>query len=612
MIVSRDNFQEIVNLLSTKCQFSLDTETYGLKNEDRLFSLIIGTDTEAYYFNFNDAPDHLGNKAPDEWILPRSYCKQICDVVLNAKNLVFMHNAKFDMHKIANEGVTEFPAIIADTEMMCRLIYNAHMKYSLEKCAERIGFKKDDAVEAYITKHKLWTKQRIPGKKEEVKNKHFNLVPFDIMAKYAMTDARVTYDLGVWALNKLRELDAATIGTSELPWLPVFENECEITKSVFAMERRGILLDVEYTKKALQLEMDQLAAAKLEFLAIANKEMDGKKETIESALVEQGETVKHDIETGNAMMDKKQLAKMQSPIARLIERIRKHETAISTFYSGFLFYANPITNIVHCNYRQAGTATGRFSCSNPNMQNLKKDEYATDEMIQVRRCFVPRPGYIFAMFDFAQQEYRLMLDYANEKVLINRIVNEKLDIHQATADMVGITRKQAKTLNFGLLYGQGKTLLAQNLGISETAAGTLKQKYFSVLPNVQKLIQGIMHRGQTAFKVYNWFGRRCHIDDRKWAYKLPNHVIQGGGADIVKIAMNKIHKLLLGSKSGMVAQIHDEIVCEIHESEMHFIPMIKDIMEKVYAPKNGLPMEVTCEISRKSLAECDKEDLCTI
>jgi len=609
MIVTNSNFSRVIFRLENSYTLSIDTETYGLKNEDRLFSIIVADANEEYYFNFNSSPDHLGNVAPDDWCLDRKLIKELFPRILTDDRTIFMHNAKFDMHKLANEGITKFPAIIADTEMMCRLIYNAHFSYSLEKCAERIGMAKDDAVGKYITKHKLYTNGMIPGKKMPFKNKHFNLVPIDIMAKYAMTDARVTYDLGMHCLRTLNDLDVTTKDSTELPWLPVLENELLVTKATYAMERRGILCDVDYTKKCLAYEQEQLAKAKQEFLTIASVEMDGKRQTIEDALTATGEHVAHDIDTGNAMLDKKQLAGMESPIARLIERIRHHETAISTFYSSFLYYTNPVTSTIHCNYRQAGTATGRFSCNNPNMQNLKKDEYATDEMLQVRKCFVPRKDYVFAMLDFSQQEYRLILDYANEEKLIASIVNDGLDVHQATADEANVSRKEAKTVNFAILYASGAELLGKNLGSSTIVAKELKAKVLSKIPNVQRLIQGIMARGKDKMCVYNWLGRRCHIDDRKWAYKLPNHVIQGGGADIVKIAMVRIHELLKDAKSGMVAQIHDEIVLEIHKNEMDLIPNIKEIMEKVYVPKNGLPMEVTCDISHKSLAVCDKEEL---
>jgi DNA polymerase-1 len=126
---------------------------------------------------------------------------------------------------------------------------------------------------------------------------------------------------------------------------------------------------------------------------------------------------------------------------------------------------------------------------------------------------------------------------------------------------------------------------------------------------VRQLINRIIKTGETRGYVNNWIGRRCHINNRNFAYKLPNHLIQGGAADVIKLAMPKIHELLLPVRSKMVVQIHDDILHEIHMNELELVPKIKDIMENIYVPKNGMKLTVSPEISKNSWAYRDFEKL---
>jgi DNA polymerase-1 len=203
-------------------------------------------------------------------------------------------------------------------------------------------------------------------------------------------------------------------------------------------------------------------------------------------------------------------------------------------------------------------------------------------------------------------EYRVMLDYAGEKDMIDA-VNSGVDLHQATADLVGVTRKQAKTLNFAILYGSGAEKLGHMLGISMTEASNMRAKYFAKLPKVQQLVKNIIFSGQNRGFIWNKYGRRLGLNDYEMAYILPNHLIQGSCADIAKIGMNSVDELIRGTDTKLLANIHDELLLEVPESDLYLIPKIKEAMESVYIPKNGLGLTVGVDYSRKSWAYRDKQ-----
>jgi DNA polymerase-1 len=255
---------------------------------------------------------------------------------------------------------------------------------------------------------------------------------------------------------------------------------------------------------------------------------------------------------------------------------------------------------------QGGTQTGRFSYSAPNLQNVPK-EAVEGKDFYVRKCFVPRPGYCFVMIDYDQQEYRLMVDLAGENELIKKI-NGGLDVHTATAEMMGVDRTTAKTINFMLLYGGGHEKLAKALGITNLRAKELKGRYFRTLPKVERFIKETKIGGELLGLVTNWMMRRYYLFDKGKAYILPNHIIQGGCADVIKSAMVKISTFLEASNylTHMLVQVHDELLFEVHESELHLVPKFKEIMESIYKPMRGLHLTCGVDHSWESWGSIDK------
>ena len=439
------------------------------------------------------------------------------------------------------------------------------------------------------------TTYQIPGKLKKQKDKHYHKVPFRMMAEYGERDGKLVRDLGIYQEEMFKKEEISP---------KLIENEIALTKVIFEMEWRGIQLDLQYVRESLQHSQSQLRKAEEDFLEVSGIPYKRGPKCLVEAFSKLGEFIPK-TPKGNPCFNKDVLSKRDSPIIKILKRIRENEKTIDTYYSSFLNLSD-CRGIIRANVHQGGTETGRFSYSSPNLQNLPKE----GGRYPIRRCFVPRKGYTFVMIDYDQQEYRLMLDYAGERRLIDQI-NAGLDVHQATAlllNVEGITRKIAKMINFMLLYGGGTSTLAEQLDIPHGQAKEWRRAYFDNLPYVTEFFQKVMSIARGRGYIQNWLGRRCHLAQHKGAYIMPNHLIQGGCADIIKVAMVRIHKLLEGKKSAMLVQIHDELLLEVHESELELVPKVKEIMETVYRSKNNLKLTCGVEHSRVSFSHLDKQE----
>lgn len=558
---------------------ALDTETTGLKEHDRPFALIAATKDNVFY---------LDNRILED----AKIAKLFGDSIVQSE-LIFQ-NAKFDMRMIANRWPWEQNGIrttIRDTGILGRLVCNHHLSYSLKDQAKREGMEKLDIAAKYIKEHKLITKKPYKYSEGFETLQHYDKIPLDIISEYAQTDARVTYDLYETLLPRL---DPRSV--------PVWENECRLISTCYRMERKGVLVNEQYTLDAMEYENGLIREAKHQFLLVTGKVYDGSKTQLLEVFKAAGEIIPK-TEKGNDSLTDDVLESFASPAAKYVQKIRHHEKRISTYYSNFLELKDS-AGFLHPEMWQYGTTTGRFSYRDPNLQNLSKEEDSVERYV-VRGCLMPRPGKVFVSMDYKQQEYRLMLAYAKHWRLIEQVM-AGADVHQATADMVGCTRKEAKTLNFAILYGAGVDKIAWMLSISWDAANSLKQKYFARLLEVQVLISQIVNRGKGTGHVYNWLGRKLSVNHRDFCYKLPNYLIQSGGADICKVAMNKCDDLLSTEDAWMCLQVHDALVFEMNEQDMpRLIPQLKQIMIDAFPGMQGMYMDIDVTWSDKSLAERD-------
>lgn len=596
MIVDKYKFDEITEMLDRQKVLSVDTETTGLYpyKDDKLFSIIIGTHHDGYYFNFSNTYTSSGR-----FVLDTSHYFTLKNIFANPKRIWFMHNAKFDMAFLAKMRF-DVGGTIHDTKAIERITFNEFQSYKLADCAKRIGLKKDDSVEEHIKTHKLYTQKKLAHKKSKVKFLHYDQVPWDLITKYGVQDAKITYTLGETQIGKIRCISKAAKIT-QTPIIKLYATETKLTRTVYEMERRGVKIDKEYCVQASAYEEEEMQKEQVKFWDLTSLEYKDSPKLFKEVFKDCD--VKARTPTGKISFDKDSLKEINNPRSRCILKIRKHKSNCE-YYRSFLYFCDR-DGILHTNFKPDGTGTGRFSCTDPNLQNLTKNESIEedeeeDKEFWVRAAIIPREGYIFAMFDYKSMEYLMMLDIANEEDLIKK-VKGGLDVHQATADLAGITRKQAKTVNFAILYGAGIKKLAGMLGVPESEARRIKEALFKAAPRVRKFISDTISDAEDYKRIVNWAGRISHFPDHNFAYKAPNYLIQGGCADVIKIAMNNIADYLEDFKSKMILTIHDEIVVEVHKSESLVIPEIKKIMEAAYKGRN-LALTCSVETSDKSLA----------
>lgn len=583
-VVRRSELEQVALALRGHPFLGLDTETSGLRQGDKPFLVIVATEKETYLFNLQDY-DNL----EEDVVLTPEEVKTALEAAFTPTTTTFIQNAKFDLRMVRHLGISVgAPWCTYSAE---RILKNNHFgatAYSLDAIAKRRfpETQKIDLVKKYITKHKLYDLVEVPGKAKRQKEMHFELVPHELMWSYAARDAELHLAIGLQQMQELTEDESLQ---------RVAKNEIRLTKTCYKMERQGICIDKAYTARALSHEMALVTNARREFESLTGVPyVDSNKvfaEIFTGMGLEYPKT-----EKGNPSFNAESLEAFDNPAARAIKTIRNHEKRAGTYYSSFLYCE--VDGKIHPDIRQAGTETGRFSYRDPNLQNVPKEEVAGLDFY-VRKCFVPSPGNYLVFADYSQQEFRIMLDFAGETKLIQQ-VNDGADVHTATADLLGISRTQAKTINFGLLYGMGQAKLAHALGVSVKEAKDIKLDYFGKLPRVERLIRSVIRTGETRGHIFNWFGRKCHIAQRDFAYILPNHLIQSSGADVIKLAMNRIDDFLKDYKTTMLVQVHDEIILDVPPNEFHIIPEIKKIMENAYEPRNGMRLGCSVEHSAKS------------
>lgn len=570
---------------------AFDTETTGLMpyHGDTVFAITVANEHNAFYFDVTDGkfPEPLAKLFEDE------------------KRTWYMHNAKFDLHAIYCTFEQLPPkGVVHDTAIGARLEFNDHISYGLDACVQRLGagLVKDDAVMDYIREHKLWDWETVPGKKVRRKKMFFDRVPFEIMFKYACQDAYATWHLGVHQEAAIESIDGMLPeGTPALK--SVLDTERELVKVVQDMESYGVAVDEEFCRIAMEYHQALIETAAQEFEVVTGRAYKASPKLFEEVFANEREKWSF-TEKGNPSFESDTLQRFSNPAAKHILQIRDSKSRMD-FFATFLYQADD-KGIVHPSFNAGGTATGRFSSSEPNFQNLTNDEENPNELYPVRRAIIPpNSDYCIVSMDYKQQEYALMLDYAGEMDLIEEVKNGK-DVHEATAQLMGTTRKYAKTLNFMLLYGGGVAKLAAALGITVEEAKRLRALYFAKLPRVERFIKQVMSVTETRGYVYNWAGRRYFCTSPEFSYRFPNRVIQGGGADIMKRAMVRIGKEVLpGTRSTMALTVHDELVFYIHRADVGIVPKLKAIMEEVY-PCKHLPMRVDVSHSWKSLADLEE------
>ena len=291
-----------------------------------------------------------------------------------------------------------------------------------------------------------------------------------------------------------------------------------------------------------------------------------------------------------------------------ILQLRGLRKLLSTYIDALPQLVNPTTGRIHCTFNQTVTATGRLSCTNPNLQNIPvRDENSQ----QIRACFIPEPGNVFFSADYSQIELRLVADMSGDETMITAF-RDGSDVHRATAahiyhvpldEVTPTQRRHAKTANFGILYGISAFGLAEQLKISRTEAKQLIEDYYKAFPTLKDYIERCVQNARDRGYVSTLMGRRRQLPDinsrnavvRSFSERnAVNAPIQGTAADIIKVAMVGIYREFQRRhlKSKMIMQVHDELNFDVVPSELPVVEqVVVEQMQNAY--KGKVPLEVS-------------------
>ena len=507
------------------------------------------------------------------------------------------HNIKYDMVVLERYGMPVRPV---DDSML--------LSYVLEGGLHGHGM--DELAQRYLG-HTTITFKEVAGiGKSQVT---FDQVPLDKALDYAAEDAEVTFRLHQMLKPRLIEEHlVAVYETLERPLIPVLT----------AMEQRGIKVDVPQLKQVSQEFAQRLHDLEQEIHRLAGKTFNvGSPKQL-------GEILFEDLKLGEGQKSKagsygtgadilESLAAQGHILPEKVLEWRHLEKLRSTYADALLHQINPHTNRVHTSYAMASAATGRLSSTDPNLQNIP---IRTEEGRKIRKAFVAEPGHQLVSLDYSQIELRLLAHMADIPVLKQAFWDGQ-DIHALTASQVfGIpldqldsaTRRKAKAINFGIIYGISPFGLARQLGIEQSEAASYIKTYFERYPGIQEYMERTKQFCREHGYVQTLFGRRCHvpgIHDKNPARRnfseraAINAPLQGTGADILKRAMIRVPPALtqhgLMEKAHMLLTVHDELLFEVHESVIKETgSLIQTVMESATLPAVKLSIPLTVDVGQ--------------
>jgi len=576
---------DLIRQLETAEMFAIDTET---TSKDPMKAKLVGVSfsmkpNEAFYIpcahDYSEAPAQLELK---------TVLSQLKPVLENPDVKKIGQNVKYDWMVLKRHGIN-LVGVIFDTMLASYLINPSKRAHNLNQIA--LDF----------LDHKTMTYKEISGKGK--KDVSFAQIPLEKAVPYSCEDADITlmaYHVLMPLIDKAGLMEL--YNNVELPLVPVLMN----------MEMTGICVDREKLadlSKSFEHQLEQLESM---IYSIAGEEFN----------------IKSSQQLGKILFEKLQLPVQKKTRKKtgystdvnvltvlagkheLPELVLRHRTLSklkSTYTDALLDLVHPETGRIHTSFNQTVTATGRLSSSDPNLQNIP---IRTDEGMEIRKAFVPRKGWILVSADYSQIELRILAHYADDDILIKAFENDE-DIHTRTATEVfqvfpsfvtSELRRQAKVINFGIVYGMSPFGLSKELGISQKMAKTYIDNYFARYKGVKRFVDQTISDARKAKKTSTLLGRIRPLPDinssnkvvREFAERTAiNTPIQGTAADLIKLAMIRVDAAFRegGLNSAMLLSVHDEIVFEVPPSELASVKvLVKEIMEGIWNLK--VPLKV--------------------
>jgi DNA polymerase-1 len=571
---------DLITLLNSHAEFCFDSETTSLDTiEAELVGLSFAVKVnEAYYIP-------VSANQPEAQALMDQFKPLFSD---SSKTLIGQ-NIKYDMQVLKNYGV-EIKNKLWDT-MVAHFLFMPEMRHNMNVLAETYLDYSPISIEALIGKKG----------KDQISMRD---VPLDIIKDYAAEDADVTLKLKEAFVSKVKES-----GTEKL----FHEVELPLIEALAGMEREGINIDVAALNEfSAQLQEDITKVdGEIQALAGTKFNISSPKQVGEILFEYLKITDKaKKTKTGQYATGEDVLSKLEGkhPIVSKILDYRELVKLKSTYVDTLPLLVNPKTNRIHTTFNQVVAVTGRLSSDNPNLQNIP---IRTERGRQIRKAFIPRnEDYTLLSADYSQIELRIVASISKDPNMCEAF-NSGKDIHTATAAKVyGIEesevtkemRYKAKSVNFGIIYGQGAFGLADNLNIPRAEAKQLIDNYFAQYGSIRSYMDNEINFAKENGYVQTLLGRRRWLKDinsanatvRSYAERNAiNAPIQGSAADMIKVAMINIHNELKGMniKSRMILQVHDELVFDVYKPELD---LIKPIIEKHM--KEALPLNVPVEV----------------
>ena len=581
LITDVKELNKILNTLDENTIVAFDTETTGLDYyNDRLvgFSFCMN-EAEAYYVPI--AHFYLG--VPQQ--IHEDEIKKAIRKIF--KSRVVGHNIKFDLHFVTRFLEDDNLEVYADSMILAWLI-NPESALSLDKLAD-----------------KLLNHTMVAFKDTVKKGDTFASVELEDACKYAAEDAFITLRLFHLFNHKLSLQDATHLIEE------AFNVEIPFITTLLTMEKAGIKVDSKFLEEFLVEVKETLSGLTKSIYEKAGREFNiNSTQQLGVVLFEylglkSGKKTKTGYSTDEKVLSS---LKDEHEIIPMLLDYREVYKLFSTYIEPLLKLSKEDKDgRIHTSFVQTGTATGRLSSKNPNLQNIPT---RTPLGATIRRAFVAPEGKKLIGIDYSQIELRLLAHFTQDKVLVDAFNHDK-DIHMQTAialfgeEDASAKRGVAKTVNFGLLYGMGQKKLSDTLGITTKEAKEIIEKYFYSFPTVRSYFRSIVDASKEYGYVETLLKRRRYFDYENatpmfraaFERESVNSVFQGSASDLIKLSMNKIHKLIKEEKlnAKMLLQIHDELIFEVDADEAEALGnKFRDIMQNII--QLNIPLKASLNI----------------
>ena len=583
-ISSEDQLKKIVKEASKAKTIAIDTETTGL---DYMDTDLVGISLsykagEAYYIPIKHLDDTV-NQLHQDLVLDI-----LRPILETSKNKIIGQNIKFDRNVLAKYGI-RISSIKNDTMMM---------SYVLDASATRHNL---DALSSYYLNYKTSTFEDVAGK--GVKQVTFDQVPINEATHYAAEDADITLRLYEELNPKLETEDSLKKLNEEIE-IPLIEVLSE-------MEQNGAILNSKILKSQSKDLENRIKKLEKKAYDIAGEEFNlGSTKQLREIFFEKlNYRVIKKTPGGQPSTDEKVLAELaeEYELPKVLLEHRTLSKLKSTYTDKLPGQISASTGKVHTSFHQAVTTTGRLSSSDPNLQNIP---IRTEDGRRIRQAFEPSKGHRFISADYSQIELRIMAHVSKDIGLLQAF-QEGEDVHSKTAsevfgvDIDNVTadlRRNAKAINFGLIYGISAFGLGKQLGISRNLAAEYMAMYFEKYPGVKEYMESTKEFASQNGYVETLFGRRLYLRDinasnamRRQASERAaiNAPVQGTAADIMKIAMIKTHKAIKTEEieAKLILQVHDELILDTPKKEIDsVIAILTDSM--MGAANLDVPLEI--------------------